>query len=145
MSYYRPDQKQAKLAEVMLTLDQTEGLVPSKPLALSEPNAQEFHRQTRKVIDDIAHSPDQLLGAITANYQRLRETDIDTVFPDKRASAWLRGMHMLTEVASRLYEQNPYEYSKLEEVAQSLHLIEDYIKRHRHCPAELRKNPKTLN
>jgi hypothetical protein len=133
MSYYRPDQKQAKLAEVMLTLDQTEGLVPSKPLALSEPNAQEFHRQTRKVIDDIAH------------YQRLRETDIDTVFPDKRASAWLRGMHMLTEVASRMYEQNPYEYSKLEEVAQSLHLIEDYIKRHRHCPAELRKNPKTLN
>ena len=135
------DRQQTRIEAVFESLGQA-NFQPStnKALPMPEPAASEIYRQTRRIIEEIAHSPDQLLGTIQANYHRLKEGDIDSVFPDQRASAWLRAMHMLTEVASRLYEQNPYEFSRLEEVANSLHLIDDYIKKHRHCPPEMRKS-----
>lgn len=114
-----------------------------KAVPLPDPSTREVHRQYRKLLDQIAYNPDALLGVITANYQRLKAGDIDLVFPDGRATAWLRAMHMLTEVAVRLYEQNPYEFSQLEKIASSLGLIEEYIKTNRHCPPELK--PQTIN
>ncbi len=110
-----------------------------RPFPLPEPGAVEVYRQAKKMLDQVAHSPDALLGVIKANFQRLEAGDIDMIYPDRNAAAWLRAMHMLTEVAARLYEQNPYEFSKLEKVANSLNLIEEYIKTNRHCPSELRQ------
>lgn len=138
------ERQQGRIDDMFAELRQ-HGELPGKAFPMPEPSASEIYRQTRKMIEEIAHSPEQLLGTIQANFKRLRESDIDGVFPDQRATAWLRAMHMLTEVASRLYEQNPYEFSMLEEVANSLHLIDDYVKKHRHCPSELRKKPNKLN
>ncbi len=145
--------KLSNLQEIMDSLqsEQSESGREFKAIPLAEPQSVEIHRQSRRLLEQIAHDPDNLLGVISANFQRLREGDIDAVFPDRRATAWLRAMHMLSEVAARLYEQNPYEFSQLERIAGSLQTIEEYVQSNRHCPPELRrgvirtKTSKTLN
>lgn len=121
------------------------GAVKYKPLPLSHPSNGEVYRLTRKMLSQLAHSPDALLGVLSANFGRLENGDIDLVFPDKKAAAWLRAMHLLVEIAARLYEQNPYEFSRLEKIAQSLDVIERYIKTNRHCPIDLKEAPSLIN
>lgn len=133
------------LEEIMESLPVNDESKEFKAMPLADPSASEIYRQSRRLLEQMSHNPDALLGVISANFQRLKEGDIDTVFPDRRATAWLRAMHLMTEVAARLYEQNPYEFSQLERIAKSLYVIDDYIKQNRHCPPELRDLPEKLN
>lgn len=142
----RLDKEQGKYKNMRnirnINIDDIIGSLPVKKesyraVPLPDPSAKDIYEQSRRMLEDIAQRPDSLIGVINANYSRLKSGDIDPVFPDKRATAWLRAMHMLTEVAARLYEQNPYEFNQLERVANSLNVFEDYIRKNRHCPQEL--------
>ncbi len=133
------------LHDIIESLPHAQGKNEFKAIPLPDPGATEIYKQSRRLLEQMSHNPQALLGVITANYQRLEEGDIDTVFPDRRATAWLRAMHLMTEVAARLYEQNPYEFSQLERIASSLYVIDDYVRNNRHCPPELRKTAEKLN
>lgn len=133
----RNSYRHLSIQDIMESLPEQKGGDHFQAVPLPDPNARDIYQQSRRMLEEIAQTPDNLIGVISANYKRLKNGDIDPVFPDKRATAWLRAMHLLTEVAARLYEQNPYEFSQLEKVANSLNVFDDYIRKNRHCPKEL--------